>query len=254
MRPTFATSLVLQSLALLVTLLACAGGCTTGEYGAEYESRVQDFRRDAVFAVLAGQATDVADGRLRMRLPMDLGPQAEDDGTKIRQKPPFVRDFPGFAAAYEKNVTKGNMRLPAVLTVGFVPSAEQRHAAVEAAILEQVRRDESFRKADWQRGRAVEPAAAGPAVWDVLVLKGQQEFESIVAETSEYKKWPGLCEIWVSADPKQDQCTVLALRVPDEIADALPVPPEQLIELVARTVHAVPPPDEEPVADPPRGK
>ena len=133
MRPTFALSLV-----VLVTLLTCAGGCTTGEYGAEYESRVQDFRRDAVFAVLAGQATDVADGRLRIRLPMDLGPQTEDDGTKIRQKPPFVRDFPGFAAAYEKTVTKGNMRLPAVLTVGFVPAAEQRHAAVEAAILEQV--------------------------------------------------------------------------------------------------------------------
>ena len=83
---------------------------------------------------------------------------------------------------------------------------------------------------------------------------GNIAFESIVADTPEYKKWPGLCEIWVSADPKQDHCTVLALRVPDEIADTLPVQPEQLIELVARTVHAVPPPDEEPAADPPRAK
>lgn len=249
MRLTSASSFV-----ALMALAACAGGCTSGQYGADYESRVRDFRADAVFAVLTRQPTDFADGRLRMRLPMELGPQKEDDGTKIRQKPPFVREFPGYVAAYEKILPKDNVQLPAVLTVGFVPAAERRHAAVEAAILEQVRRDESFPKVDWQRGRAVEPSAAGPAVWDVLTLNGPQEFESVVAGMPDFKKWPGLCEIWVSADPKQEFCTVLALRVPDDVEDKLLLPPEQLIELVARTVEMVPPRDEQPVGDPPAAR
>jgi hypothetical protein len=93
--------------------------------------------------------------------------------------------------------------------------------------------------------------AGGPAIWDVLSLSGQQEFESTVAGNPDYKKWPGRCEIWVSADPKQEACTVLALRVPDDVANQLQVPVPEMIELVARTVEPVAAPAEEPPAEPP---
>lgn len=227
------------SRAVVVGVACLLAGCTSRPYEQDYQRRVADFRGSAVFASLAGNPTDFADGRLRLRLPALLGPPAEDDGTKIRARPPFVRDFPGFAAAFEKLLTANNMQLPAVLTVGVVPAAERRHPEVERAILEQVRRDESFPKVDWERGRSVEPIAGGPAVWDVLTLVGSQEYESIVAGNPDYKRWPGRCEIWVSADPKQEICTVLALRVPDDIANQLPVTVPDMIELVARTVETV---------------
>jgi hypothetical protein len=85
----------------------------------------------------------------------------------------------------------------------------------------------------------------------VLSLNGQQEFESTVAGNPDYKKWAGRCEIWVSADPKQEACTVLALRVPDDVANQLQVPVSEMIELVARTVEPVAAPAEEPPAEPP---
>ena len=78
--------------------------------------------------------------------------------------------------------------------------------------------------------------AGGPAVWDVLALKGKQEFESDTAGSVEFKKWDGACEIWVSADPKQEFCVVIAVRVPDDVAEALEAPPAKLAELIARTV------------------
>lgn len=214
-------------------------GCTSRPYEQDYRQRIADFRGSAVFASLAASPTDVADGRVRLRLPALLGPPAEDDGTKMRTRPPFIRDFPGYTAAFEKLLTASTMQLPAVLTVGAVPASERRHAEVERTILEQVRRDESFPKADWERGRTVEPVAGGPATWDVLSLVGDQEFESTVAGNPDYKRWPGRCEVWVSADPKQEVCTVLALRVPDEIANQLPVTVPDMIELVARTVEPV---------------
>jgi hypothetical protein len=233
----------------VVGLAASLAGCSSQPYEQDYQKRVADFRGAAVFATLARDATEFAEGRLKLRLPALLAPPAEDDGTKIRARPPFVSDFPGYAAAYEKLLTTSNTQLPAVLTVGVVPTADRRHADVERAILEQVRRDEAFPKADWERGRAVEPVAGGPAVWDVLSLAGQQEFESIVAGNPDYKKWPGRCEIWVSADPKQEVCTVLALRVPDDVAGQLTVPVPALIELVARTVApGAAPADEQPAA------
>jgi hypothetical protein len=52
----------------------------------------------------------------------------------------------------------------------------------------------------------------------------------------EFKKWDGACEIWVSADPKQEFCVVIAVRVPDDVAGVLEAPPAKLAELIARTV------------------
>jgi hypothetical protein len=235
----------------VVGLVIHFAGCASRPYEQDYQQRVADFRGQAVFATLATDPTEFANGRLKLRLPSILGLPQEDDGTKIRARPPFVRDFPGYAAAYEKLLTANNVQLPVVLTVGVVPAAERRHGDVERLIVEQVRRDEAFPKVDWERGKAVEPVAGGPAIWDVLSLSGQQEFESTVAGNPDYKKWAGRCEIWVSADPKQEACTVLALRVPDDVANQLQVPVSEMIELVARTVEPVAAPAEEPPAEPP---
>ncbi len=235
----------------VVGLVFQFAGCASRPYEQDYQQRVADFRGQAVFATLATDPTEFANGRLKLRLPSILGLPQEDDGTKIRARPPFVRDFPGYAAAYEKLLAANNVQLPVVLTVGIVPAAERRHSDVERSIVEQVRRDEAFPKVDWERGKAVEPVAGGPAIWDVLSLSGQQEFESTVAGNPDYKKWPGRCEIWVSADPKQEACTVLALRVPDDVANQLQVPVPEMIELVARTVEPVAAPTEEPPAEPP---
>ena len=235
----------------VVGLVFQFAGCASRPYEQDYQQRVADFRGQAVFATLATDPTEFANGRLKLRLPSILGLPQEDDGTKIRARPPFVRDFPGYAAAYEKLLAANNVQLPVVLTVGIVPAAERRHGDVERSIVEQVRRDEAFPKVDWERGKAVEPVAGGPAIWDVLSLSGQQEFESTVAGNPDYKKWPGRCEIWVSADPKQEACTVLALRVPDDVANQLQVPVPEMIELVARTVEPVAAPTEEPPAEPP---
>lgn len=235
----------------VVGLVIHFAGCASRPYEQDYQQRVADFRGQAVFATLATDPTEFANGRLKLRLPSILGLPQEDDGTKIRARPPFVLDFPGYAAAYEKLLTANNVQLPVVLTVGVVPAAERRHGDVERLIVEQVRRDEAFPKVDWERGKAVEPVAGGPAIWDVLSLSGQQEFESTVAGNPDYKKWAGRCEIWVSADPKQEACTVLALRVPDDVANQLQVPVSEMIELVARTVEPVAAPAEEPPAEPP---
>jgi hypothetical protein len=230
----------------LLIALVCAGGCTTGEYQKEYESRIRSFRGDSIFAVLAPKPVPIGEeGRVEVRIPRQLGPQGEDNGAKIRGTPPFVRNFPGYSISYEKILSAGTPQLPVVLTLGVVPSSLKRFGEVEREILEQVRGDEAFPKAEWQKGKSIQPGAGGPASWDVLSLKGQQEFESLVGGNPEYKKWPGACEIWVSAEPKQEYCTVMALRVPDDIAAQLELPPEQLAELVASSVRILPPPDDQ---------
>lgn len=235
----------------LLTAVSCGSGCTTRPYEQDYQQRLQDFRGAAVFAPLAKDPTEFADGRVAIRLPSVLEPPKEDDGTEGRARPPFVQEFPGFVGAYEKMLMTTNTQLPVVLTIGAVPVAERRFSEVEAAILEQVRRDEAFPKVDWERGRSVEPVAGGPAIWDVLSLTGQQEFESTLAANVERKRGPGRCEIWVSADPKQEVCTVLALRAPDDVADQLPVTVTEMIELAARTVQPPAAPAVEQPADAP---
>jgi hypothetical protein len=244
-----------SALLRVATLWAAVGlvGCSSRSYEADYQRRVSDFRGDSVFATLAPTPTDVLDGRVRLRLPSEHTTPKEDDGTKIRAKPPFVRDFPGYVGAFEKIFTVGNEQLPAVLTVGVVPTSLRRHAEVEKVILEQVRRDESFPKADWERGREVVATAGGPTTWDVLSLAGSQEFEIVVGGNPDYKKLPGRCEIWVSADPRQEFCTVVAYRVPDPLADQLPTGVPQTVELVARSLAIVDPPAD-PAADDPGAK
>jgi hypothetical protein len=225
-----------------VAILAVTG-CFTSPYEQAYRARLDAFRDAATFAVLGKDPEAFVNGRVRLRLPTQLGIPKQDAGTKFRARPPFVRQFPGFTDVREGEFMAGHARLPVVFTLGIVPTSQQRHADIEREILGQVRADATFAKAEWKRGRVVEPVAGGPATWDVLSLKGQQEFESLTAGNLEYKKWPGTCEIWVSAEPKQEFCTLFALRTPDDVADKLDVSPDELATLVARTVEILPAPD-----------
>ena len=81
------------------------------------------------FAALRTAATGVADGRADLRLPTLLVNQLDGSETPVRSVPPFIREFPGFAAAYEAQVETADGRFPIVLTVGVVPAAERREAA-----------------------------------------------------------------------------------------------------------------------------
>lgn len=228
----------------VVLLLA---GCSSGSYDRDYAARVEQYRADSEFAALSAEPTVLADGRVAMRLPVAFTPL---DAEAAFPKPPFIGDFPGFAAAYEVKLKKkdGNEIRP-VLTIGFVPTAERRHTEVEQRIQEQARNEIRLDKAEWQRGRPLQPKANGPAVWDLLTLGGEQDFETAVNGALLPLTAPATCEIGVSADPKQEFVTVIALRVPTEVADQLSLPPQQLVELMARAVEIVP--VAEPPAEPP---
>ncbi len=233
---------------VLLAILVTMAGCSVGSYDKDYEARLRGFRGDAEFSTLAQPAESFAE-HVRMRVPGGLSIPQANDGTNLRAKPPFLRDFPGYIAAYERMAVAGTTKLPEVLTVGVEPTARRRVADVEAMILEQVRREDSFTKAEWERGREVAPTAGGPAIWDVLSLDGDQVFEIEEGSNLVDKRLPGIGEIWVSADPKQEHAIVLAYRVPQELAEKLDVPPKQLVELMARTAEFV-----EPAAEPPQDR
>ena len=221
---------------LTIVFLASLAGCSVGRYDEDYAVSLAAYRDAAVFAPLAVLPYESAGGRVQMRLPKQFGGMQQDDGAAQRAKPPFLKDFPGYDQAREVRLNAGNAVLSAVVTVGTVAAGQRPYGEVEREILEQVRGDDEFRKVDWQRGQKVANVAGGPAVWDVLALKGKQEFKSDTAGSVEFKKWDGACEIWVSADPKQEFCVVIAVRVPDDVAGVLEAPPAKLAELIARTV------------------
>ncbi|MFM8735965.1 MAG: hypothetical protein ACKOC8_12325 [Pirellulales bacterium] len=213
-------------------------GCSTGPYDRDLAAQVERYRADSEFAALSSEPTALADGRVTMRLPASFAPiEAE----AAFPRPPFIRDFPGFAAAFDVKLRKkdGNEIRP-VLTVGVVATAESRHPEVEQRILDQAKNDVRLDKAQWQRGRQVQPIGSGSAVWDTLSLGGEQEFEAAMNGELLPLASPATCEIWVSADPKQEFATVIALRVPAEVADQLAVPVPQVLELMARSVEILP--------------
>ena len=208
-------------------------GCSSSAYDAAYSKRVADHRVAGEFAALRTAATAVADGRAELRLPTLLVNQLDGSETPVRSVPPFVREFPGFAAAYEAQVETADGRLPIVLTVGVVPAAERREAA--EAILRQVRQDEDFKQAAWSKGRDLADESAAIRKWDVLELKGAQPFQVTKADITVEKRLPGTTAVWLAADAGQKACVILAWRVPDDVANSLPLP--AIAELTARTVR-----------------
>ena len=208
-------------------------GCSSSAYDAAYMKRVADHRVAGEFAALRTAATAVADGRAELRLPTLLVNQLDGSETPARSVPPFVREFPGFAAAYEAQVEAADGRFPVVLTVGVVPAAERREAA--EAILRQVREDEEFKQAQWSKGRELGDESAAIRKWDVLELQGSQPFQVTKADITAEKRLPGTTAVWLSADPGQKACVILAWRVPQDVAKSLPLP--AISELTARTVR-----------------
>lgn len=243
----------------LVSLALLVAGCSTGRYDADYAKALSAYRDAAPFAVLQQEPMSFASRRVSCRLPEGFtelvdGPPVKPDPSRLR--PPFLREFPGYQATYERRLAAEGAELPASVAVGVLPASAGR-ADVEKTLLAQSRADESFRNDS--RGwadRQVEPRDGGPRAWRVLTLVGPQVFESVVAGNQEYKRWDGTCEIWLSADPQQELITVLAWRVPDKVASSLPVPLSQLAEVAARTVSIGPaaPVPGEPAAEPPPGE
>lgn len=208
-----------------------AAGCSSAGHDRDYAERLQAHATASEFAPLQAEATNAAGGRLVIRLPREFVKQIDDrqEGT-----PPFLRDFPGFIAAYTGQRSVGTTQYPVSLIVGTVPVAERRREDVKQAILEQVRGDESFRKAAWDKPRQVADVSGQPRTWDVLTLDGEQPFELVDNNLSVEKRRPGVTEIWLSAEPKQKACVVLAWRVPQEVAGAFAI--ATLAPLTARTV------------------
>ena len=225
----------------IVMAVACGGmcGCSSSAYDAAYMKRVADRRLAGEFAALGPTATAVADGRAALRLPTVLATQLDGSETPARSVPPFLRDFPGFAAAYEAQVDAPDGRFPVVLTVGLVPATDRAKEKVAEAILGQVRADEEFGKAAWRKGQSLDDQSAALGKWDVLELEGPQPFSVTKADITAEKRLPGTTAIWLSAEPGQKACVILAWRVPDDVAASLPVP--KISQLTARTVRLLEP-------------
>lgn len=248
-----------------------AAGCSSARYDEGYAKRVETYRAEAPFAYLV-RAPESIGGKLDLRLPRGFAAvprrqQKADETTgemrdepidPSRLRPPFVGQFPGYIDTLERSLTVDNAEYFASVAIGAVPGDGGQVAAIEAAILQQVKGDDAFKNGDqtWE-SREVQPIAGGPAVWRVLSLEGPQIFEGIVATMPEFKRQPGRCDIWLSADPDQKTTAVIVWRCPNTVADRLEVPVGRFAELVARTVafpsepaEGANPADGEPPAEP----
>lgn len=225
----------------IVMALAWGGicGCSSSAYDAAYMKRVADRRLAGEFVALRPTATVVADGRAALRLPAVLANQLDGSEIPARSVPPFLRDFPGFAAAYEAQVDATDGRFPIVLTVGVVPAADRPKEKVAEAILGQVRADEAFGKAAWRKGQSLDDESAALGTWDVLELEGPQPFQVTKAAVTDEKRLPGTTAIWLSAKSGQKACVILAWRVPADVRHKLPLP--EIAKLTARTVRLLEP-------------
>ncbi len=247
--------------ALAFSVFIAAGGCSSGRYDADYARAVAAYREAAPFGILEPTpvtlTSEVATVSLRLPegfLAVEDAPPAQEGGSPIkpdpsRLRPPFLTDLPGYRGTFERRVSAAGTELPVSLAVAVRPAGGLPRGEIEAAVLRQVRADEAFADATivWT-DRTVKPAVGGPAAWRVLSLEGPQIFESVVAGNVEYKRWDGRCEIWLSAEPDEAVRTMLVWRLPQLTEEALPLPPERLTEVVARTVAAAavdPPPEED---------
>jgi hypothetical protein len=239
--------------AIAVWMLLGTSGCSTSRYDADYARAVEAYREAAPFAVLEQTPRSLESKvvNVSLRIPIGFlavedGPPAAEGGPPIkpdrsRLQPPFLIDFPGYRGTFERQLSAGGTELPISLAIGSVPAGSRTRAEIEASIAGQARSDEAFGKADltWA-DRAAESVAGGPAAWRVLSLSGPQMFEGVVAGNVEFKRWEGSCEIWLSADPDEAVRTLLVWRLPQQIAEGLPMPLERLAAIVARTVKAEP--------------
>ena len=230
----------MRSVLAVWVAVGCCCGCSSSAYDADYAKRIAAHRTASEFAPLRPQGQQVADGLAELRIPTQFVNQLDGTETPNCATPPFLREFPGFSAAYEALVVVSGTEHRAILTVGAVPAAERRRDEVEASILDQVKAEEGFAKSAWKKGREVVDEDGATRAWDVLELAGKQPFvtRDPSKEDRVEKKLLGVTEIWVSADPKQTACVILAWRMPDDIAGNVPL--STLATLTARTARVPP--------------
>ena len=241
---------------LLIGLgLGTTAGCFVGGYDAQYAEAIKAFEESAPFAVLRPEAAVVEPG-IRLRLPEEFSSLSDQPADKIdpsRLRPPFLRDLPDDQQTFERRFSVAGTEFPYSLAVWVIPAAKPRQE-IEGAILQRARADDSFAdtKPAWE-DRAIVPVAGGPASWRVLSLNGPQIFETLLAGSSEYKRHPGICELWLSADPDRERQLLLVWRYPESVAPLLAIPPAEIAETVARTVAIEPAGDGAPAegAEPP---
>lgn len=220
-----------------VAFLACLVGfvgCSSAEYDQAFNKQLAIYRRQAEFAELQPRGSSVTP-TIRVRAPVVLTTQLDATAAAEDSRPPFIRDYPGYAAAFTAKLKdSANVSFPAVLTVGVVPTTDQRPADVKAKILDQVKLDGSFADMQWQ-SRTVKDLAGTEKPWDVLDLTGPQVFTTDANGLLEDKQWPGTCQVWVSTDPAQEAVVILTWRVPQALAAQVAV--ERLAPLVAITLE-----------------
>ena len=249
-----------RSTALLFGLLAFYGvsGCSSGGYDKDYAASRTKYETAAEFAKLHSRATPLADGRVLVRVPKVFTKQLDGKEDPNHSTPPFLKECPGFAVAFELLLDAPaipNAKLPAVLSLGAVDVTVRTREDIETDILKQVLDDEdkSFAKAEWTH-RDVTDLEGELHKWNVLTLNGPQLFRFLVVSDPTEKRLDGRCEIWVSADPQQAFCTLLIWRLPAEVAAQLPI--AELAALSARAVEieaAEEPPVKPPVKPKPAG-
>ena len=214
------------------------GGCFSRGYETGYSAAVEKYRTASEYARLQPQPVALSGDMVKLRYPRffttQIDPEKDNGETAL---PSFLRDLPGVKVAFETLVDVNNTKMPVVLTLGVVLAGEKSREEIEADILQQVRKEESFGAAQWTKTREETDFTGAVKRWDVLELKGPQEFLCEIAgkkEREPKKEIPAVCEIWVSAEPRQDVCTILVWRVPDQVADKFPL--GELAPLTARTL------------------
>lgn len=214
-------------------VLVATGGCLSGTYDVAYQRSLLRYREEAEFQRLHREPKALAGNRLLLRVPK-LFTSEDVKGDKERSKPPFLKDVPGFCAAYEALLEAEGVQLPVVLTVGAPVDKESGLDDIKKKILGQVQKEKSFAKAAWAAVDGQAAAEAG-AAWSILQLDGPQPFDRVNKGVTEPKNSEGATQIWVASDPDTRVAVVLVWRVPKELASTVPL--DELADLVARTVE-----------------
>jgi hypothetical protein len=228
-----------------VVALAAFAGCSASRYDEDYRKRIAAFREDAVFAGLDDKPRELADGRVLVHLPVKF--DVAEDESRVPSLL-FLRTLPEATVFNAKLVAANGQARRPVVVVAAVPSVRRKPDALKQEIDGWIKADGAFKPAKWER-RKIVPAKGGPAEWDVIPLDGDQVFEAD-GGTNELVdlKMGGAGELWVSASPDRDFCTLVCLRMPDDVAGQFRNTPAQLAELIARRVEILPPPADEAAA------
>jgi len=227
------------------------GGCFSRGYETGYSAAVEKYRTASEYARLQPEPVSLSGDTVKLRYPRFFTSQIDrGNENESAALPSFLSDFPGLKVAYETLIDVNGTKMPVVLTLGVVPAGEKSREEIEADILQQVRKEKSFGAAQWAKAREETDFTGAVRRWDVLELKGPQEFLCEVGGKKEREpkaEIPAVCEIWVSAEPRQEFSTILVWRVPDPVAEKFPL--AELAPLTARTL-VVEAPQEAAAAEP----